>query len=74
MAKSNTRGKPGRSARFKAALALAGVTVDEFVAQHEIDVTPSHLYAVLRGDRESATLLEKVDAFIEKYLPETANA
>lgn len=71
MSKNTSRGKPSRSQRFKAALALAGITVDEFVRQSEIAVTPAHLYAVLRGARESATLVEKVDAFIVKWLPES---
>jgi hypothetical protein len=74
MSKNPARGKPNRSAKFKAALALAGITVDRFVAQSDIDVTPAHLYAVLRGDRESASLIEKVDAFIAKYLPEHTQA
>lgn len=50
-----------RKARFKAALALAGITQTEWAAQH--GVTAGHLGNTLRG-RESKSLEEKIDAFI----------
>lgn len=56
--------KANRKARFKAALALAGVTAQEWAAQNK--VTRQHLGAVLREDRPSGVLIEKVDAFIRE--------
>lgn len=50
-----------RKARFKAALALAGITQTEW-AEHQ-GVTAGHLGNTLRG-RESKVLEEKIDAFI----------
>ena len=59
-----------RKARFRAALALAHKTAREWA--RERDVTRGHLYAVLSGERESATLINQVDAFIGEYLPDIA--
>lgn len=54
--------KANRKARFKAALALAGMTMQEWAK--EAGVTRQHLSATLREDRESGTLTAKVDVFI----------
>lgn len=59
-----------RKRAFKAALAYAGMTVEQWCAEKEI--TPGHLYQVLRADRESASLLAEVDAFIAAYTPSSA--
>lgn len=50
-----------RKARFKAALARAGITQTDWAAQNGI--TPGHLGNTLRG-RESKSLEDKIDAFI----------
>lgn len=55
--------KVNRKARFKAALALAGMRVGDFALA--AGVTRQHLGAVLRSERDSGTLVEKVDAFIK---------
>jgi hypothetical protein len=57
-----------RKARFQAALALAGMTAEQW-AENE-GVTGGHLSNVLNEKRESGSLTEKVDAFIAKHLPE----
>lgn len=59
-----------RKKQFRAALALAEMTQEEWADKQEVD--SSHLSRVLSGERESATLCEKVDAFITKYFPESA--
>jgi predicted transcriptional regulator len=51
-----------RRARFKSALALARMTAKQWAEEN--GVTETHLYAVLKGDRESAKLLAKIDACI----------
>lgn len=58
--------RPTRKQRFKAALALAGLKAQDWASQH--DVTVQHLNMVLNEERESATLVSDVDAFIEEYL------
>jgi hypothetical protein len=60
------RAKTGRKALFRAALALAGTTAERW-AEGE-GVTSGHLSHVLAGKRESATLTEKIDAFIAKHM------
>lgn len=55
-----------RKARFRAALALARMTARQWTERES--VTETHLYAVLKGDRESNKLITKVDAFIAQYL------
>lgn len=52
-----------RKARFKAACARAGITQGQFAANEGVD--RSHLFKVLRDERESTRLTAKVDAFIE---------
>lgn len=59
-----------RKALFGAAIALAETTVKAWAAEQ--NVTPQHLYHVLSGERESASLVEKVDAFIAQHLPQHA--
>jgi hypothetical protein len=54
--------KANRKARFKAALALTGMTQQQWAEREK--VTRQHLGAVLRDDRESGSLIAKVDAFI----------
>lgn len=61
-----------RKQRFAAALALAGLRQSDFADRNDVD--PGHLSKVLNGDRESASLTEKVDAFIAKYLPSSEAA
>jgi predicted transcriptional regulator len=55
-----------RKARFRAALALTEMTAKEWAVQEGI--TESHLSKVLAGDRESRTLLDKIDAFAKKHV------
>lgn len=64
------RHQPDRKARFKAALALAGVTAEEWAAEER--VTTGHLYQVLGGKRESTSLVERIDRFIDQYLGKVA--
>jgi hypothetical protein len=52
-----------RKARFKAALASAGLTQTEWASMNGI--TAGHLGNTLRG-RESKVLEEKIDAFIDQ--------
>ena len=59
-----------RKARFRAALALAGLTAEQWAEQN--DVTPSHLSHVLTGKRESRSLTDKIDAFTKEHLPRGA--
>ena len=59
-----------RNRRFRAALALADLTQEQFATQ--AGVTSSHLFRVLTGERDSQTLLDKVDAFIAEYLTRVA--
>lgn len=51
-----------RRAEFKAAIALARTTVEQWCVDQ--GVTTGHLYQVLREQRESPPLVAKVDAFI----------
>lgn len=39
-----------------------------------VGVSPTHLYLVMDGTRESATLTEKIDAFIAKHVGKRATA
>lgn len=55
-----------RNQRFKAALAMAGITAREWARQNE--VSHGHLSQVVRGIRHSATLAEKIDTFIAKHV------
>ena len=66
MAVTLRRDRTNRKARFRAALALAHMTAKEWTEREQ--VTETHLYAVLKGNRESAKLTSKIDAFIAKHL------
>lgn len=50
-----------------AACRLSGQRVEDWATAQ--GVTKGHLYAVLRGERESQTLSDKIDAFIATQLP-----
>ena len=51
-----------RKARFKAALALAGLSQKEYAENW--GVTSNYVAMVIRGDRESADWLEQIDSYI----------
>lgn len=72
MAMTVRREREGRKARFRAALALARMTAREWTEREHI--TETHLYAVLKGDRQSAKLTGKIEAFIAKQLGERTAA
>lgn len=55
-----------RKKHFRAALALADMTQEEWATMQEVD--SSHVSRVLSGERESETLTAKIDAFIAKHL------
>lgn len=59
-----------RRALFRAALALARITAKQWAVDN--NVTETHLYAVLKGARESNPLTAKIDAFIAQHLPRAA--
>jgi hypothetical protein len=54
--------KQSRKQLFRVALVQAGMTAKQWAAKHEI--SEGHLWQVLSGPRESASLTEKVDEFI----------
>jgi hypothetical protein len=58
--------KQTRKQLFRAALALAGMSAKKWCELNE--VTDGHLWQVLRGERVSVSLTEKVDQFIDKHL------
>lgn len=58
---------PTRKARFRAALALAGMTAKEWCEQE--GYSENHVYLYFAGRRDSMTLTRKMDAFIEQHLP-----
>jgi hypothetical protein len=59
-----------RKARFRAALALAGMTQESW-AESE-NYTPGYLSNVLSGRFESMTLWDKIDDFTKKHLKSVA--
>jgi transcriptional regulator with XRE-family HTH domain len=59
-----------RKQRFRAALAYAGKTQQEFAAEQ--GVTPGHLSAVLAEKRESGSLTAAIEAFIVAHTPDSA--
>ena len=63
---SSVREARERRKRFRAALALAGRDAKDFAK--DAGVGGAHLSQVLHGHRESAILVEKIEAFIEKHL------
>lgn len=54
--------RPDRKRKFKAALALVGLTQQQWAVQEGI--TRQHLNATLNDESESKPLTEKIDAFI----------
>lgn len=61
-----------RKARLTAALALAGMRQSEFRKRHLKGISLMHMNEVLRGNRDgegSQWIIERVDAFIARYLP-----
>lgn len=58
--------RPIRNRQFRAALALAGITQQEWAAQQGL--TPGHVSRVLSGERESSRLMDKIDDFIVLHL------
>ena len=51
-------------------MALAGMNQGEWAEDEGI--TAGHLSLVLKGERESQRLTDKIDAFIAKHLPQSA--
>ena len=64
--------KNTRKSRFRAALALAHLQAQEWAKAQ--GVTPGHLSQVLDGKHESATLTQKIDAFIDQQLKNTVGS
>lgn len=60
------RTKPTRKPLFRAALAIAGLTAEQWAAME--GVTAGHVSQVLSGKRESRTLTDKIDAFVRTHL------
>lgn len=58
--------KNSRKARFRAALALAGLTAEKWAAENGIST--GHLSQVLSGKRDSRPTLEKIEAFTKKHV------
>ena len=58
--------KTSRKQLFRAALAIAGQTVVQWAASEGL--TPEHVSLVLNGRRESARLLDKIDAFVREKM------
>ena len=59
-----------RARRFRAALALTGMSVREFAAK--CGVKDNHVFLVVRGARASARLDAAIDALIAIAFPRTA--
>lgn len=64
--------KEQRRKRFKKALALAELTMGQWCEREGL--SSGHLYQVLSGRRESASLVERVDAFTAGYLDRATSA
>ena len=62
--------RTSRKSAFRAALALAGLNQREWAEQE--GVTAGHLSLVLKGERESQRLTDRIDLFIAKHLPQSA--
>lgn len=58
---------PTRKQRFRAALVLAGQTMEQWAAER--DLTAGHVSQVLDDKRESMRLDAEIDAFIARHLP-----
>lgn len=61
---------PTRKARFRAALALAGLSIAKWCELEGYTATHVHLY--FAGRRDSQRLTDKIDRFIEQHLPSRA--
>jgi transcriptional regulator with XRE-family HTH domain len=61
------RANHSRKRALRIALAAAGKTQEQLA--DECGVTAGHLSHVMSGKRESVTLMEKVNAFIDEHLP-----
>lgn len=59
-----------RNRQFRAALALAGMTGEQFAKKQ--GVSWGHLWQVARGDRESKPLEAEIEKFIQKHLISTS--
>lgn len=59
-----------RKALFRRALKAAGLTAQDWIGQQ--GVSRGHFYEVLAGDRISAPLTAKIDAFIALHSQEKA--
>lgn len=57
---------PGRKAMFRAALAVAGLTLEQWAKSES--VSAGHVSNVLAEKRTSDPLTEKIDAFIAKHM------
>lgn len=71
-ARTRTPEEIARVARFRSALRQAGLTRKDFCKAANIE--PSHLYRVLHGDRESASLLAIIESFSTDHLKDGAQA
>lgn len=60
------RTRAARKKLFRAALGIAGLTQQQWAEKQ--GVTDGHLSNLLAGRRESITLTDKVDAFIDERL------
>lgn len=72
MARNGTRSKKALMRSFKRALVLADSDMNQFAKKH--DVSQSHLYRVLVGERQSEKLMTEIRAVIEKHLPNELRA
>lgn len=57
-------GSTPRMRRLRAALALNDQTLEAWAAEHE--VSPIHVYYIMRGERRSARLEEAADKFADR--------
>lgn len=64
MTRNMTKETLERKRRFKASLALAGMTVKEWVAFHKC--TATHFNEVINGNRVSARIDTAIDSFIAR--------
>lgn len=66
MPKTKQTSKPSRKQLFLGALDFAGMTQEQWADQAGISY--QHLYLVLKGERKSPPLCEKIDAFVAEQL------
>lgn len=59
-----------RKARFRAALAMAGLTASAWASQEK--VTESYLSMILNGQRTNPDVEQKIAAFTERHLRSVA--